>query len=122
MLLIEFEENITDGKNILKYRNIEEDFWYYLYIVSIVSFILPIYIFLNVLLKILDLNTTTSKILFFIYVLINIWGFINFANINCINDNFTEIIYIYQIVQSILHLIFLFFFIIKKIYNNYYEV
>ena len=32
MLLIEFEENITDGKNILKYRNIEEDFWYYLYI------------------------------------------------------------------------------------------
>ena len=32
MLLIEFEENITDGLNILKYRDIDDDQWYYLYI------------------------------------------------------------------------------------------
>lgn len=32
MLLIEFEENITQGLNIVKYRNVEDDTWYYLYI------------------------------------------------------------------------------------------
>lgn len=32
MLLIEFEENITEGLNILKYRNVKDDNWYYLYI------------------------------------------------------------------------------------------
>ena len=32
MLLIEFEENITDGLNILKYRDIDDAQWYYLYI------------------------------------------------------------------------------------------
>ena len=32
MLLIEFEENITCGVNILKYRSIEDENWYYLYI------------------------------------------------------------------------------------------
>lgn len=32
MLLIEFEEHITDGLNILKYINVEHDNWYYLYI------------------------------------------------------------------------------------------
>ena len=32
MLLIEFSENIAYGVNILKYRNIEDDNWYYLYI------------------------------------------------------------------------------------------
>lgn len=32
MLLIEFEENVLSGPNILKYRNVEDDDWYYLYI------------------------------------------------------------------------------------------
>ena len=32
MLLIEFEHNLNYGLNILKYRNIEDDSWYYLYI------------------------------------------------------------------------------------------
>ena len=32
MLLIEFEEKLTHGLNILKYRNIEDENWYYLYI------------------------------------------------------------------------------------------
>ena len=32
MLLIEFEENITYGLNILKYRNVKDDNWYYLYV------------------------------------------------------------------------------------------
>ncbi len=32
MLLIEFEEHIIDGLNILKYRNVEDDNWYYMYI------------------------------------------------------------------------------------------
>ena len=32
MLLIEFEEHIIDGLNILKYRNVEHHNWYYLYI------------------------------------------------------------------------------------------
>lgn len=32
MLLIEFDENLTDQFNILKYRNIDDDIWYYLYI------------------------------------------------------------------------------------------
>lgn len=32
MLFIEFEENIIDGLNILRYRNIYDDNWYYLYI------------------------------------------------------------------------------------------
>jgi hypothetical protein len=32
MLLIEFEENLKYGLNILKYRNITDDNWYYLYI------------------------------------------------------------------------------------------
>lgn len=32
MLLIEFEENLIYGLNILKYRNVDDDNWYYLYI------------------------------------------------------------------------------------------
>lgn len=32
MLLIEFEENLKYGLNTLKYRNVEDDNWYYLYI------------------------------------------------------------------------------------------
>ena len=32
MLLIEFEENIIDGLNILKYRNVEDNNLYYIYI------------------------------------------------------------------------------------------
>lgn len=32
MLLLEFEENIIYGLNIVKYRNIEDENWYYLYI------------------------------------------------------------------------------------------
>ena len=32
MILIEFEENITDDLNILKYRNVQDEFWNYLYI------------------------------------------------------------------------------------------
>lgn len=32
MLLIEFDENLKYGFNILKYRNVENDNWYYLYI------------------------------------------------------------------------------------------
>jgi hypothetical protein len=32
MLLIEFEHNLNYGLNILKYRNVEDDSWYYLYI------------------------------------------------------------------------------------------
>ena len=32
MLLIEFKENIKYGLNLLKYRNIEDENWYYLYI------------------------------------------------------------------------------------------
>jgi hypothetical protein len=33
MLLIEFETNLKNGVNILKYRNVENDVnWYYLYI------------------------------------------------------------------------------------------
>lgn len=31
MLLIEFEENLKYGLNIVKYRNVEDDNWYYLY-------------------------------------------------------------------------------------------
>ncbi len=30
MLLIEFEENIIDRLNILKYRNVDDDNWYYI--------------------------------------------------------------------------------------------
>lgn len=30
MLLIEFNENLSDDLNILRYRNIEENKWYYL--------------------------------------------------------------------------------------------
>jgi hypothetical protein len=32
MLFIEFQTNIISGVNILKYRNINDDVWYYLYI------------------------------------------------------------------------------------------
>ena len=32
MLFIEFQTNINSGINILKYRNINDDIWYYLYI------------------------------------------------------------------------------------------
>jgi hypothetical protein len=32
MLFIEFQTNINDGINILKYRTINDDSWYYLYI------------------------------------------------------------------------------------------
>jgi hypothetical protein len=32
MLFIEFETNLKSGLNILKYRNINDDTWYYLYI------------------------------------------------------------------------------------------
>ena len=32
MLFIEFEINLNSGLNILKYRNINDDIWYYLYI------------------------------------------------------------------------------------------
>ena len=32
MLFIEFQTNINYGINILKYRNINDDIWYYLYI------------------------------------------------------------------------------------------
>lgn len=32
MLLIEFEYNLQYGLNILKYRNAQDDNWYYLYI------------------------------------------------------------------------------------------
>lgn len=32
MLLLEFNENLTDELNILKYRDIEDSNWYYLYI------------------------------------------------------------------------------------------
>lgn len=32
MLIIEFQINLNYGVNILKYRNIEDDIWYYLYI------------------------------------------------------------------------------------------
>lgn len=32
MLLIEFEEHLIDGLNILKYRNVEDNNWYYIYI------------------------------------------------------------------------------------------
>ena len=32
MLFIEFQKNLNDGLNILKYRNIHDDNWYYLYI------------------------------------------------------------------------------------------
>lgn len=32
MLFIEFQTNIHSGVNILKYRNINDDVWYYLYI------------------------------------------------------------------------------------------
>lgn len=32
MLFIEFQSNLNDGLNMLKYRNIENDIWYYLYI------------------------------------------------------------------------------------------
>ena len=32
MLLIEFEENQICGLNILKYRNVEDNMWHYLYI------------------------------------------------------------------------------------------
>jgi len=32
MLLIEFDYNLNYGLNILKYRNIDDDKWYYLYI------------------------------------------------------------------------------------------
>jgi hypothetical protein len=32
MLLIEFEQNLTDKLNLLKYRNVDDDNWYYLYI------------------------------------------------------------------------------------------
>ena len=31
MLLIEFEEHVIDGLNILKYRNVEDNNWYYIY-------------------------------------------------------------------------------------------
>lgn len=32
MLLIEFQINIICGLNLLKYKNIDEDIWYYLYV------------------------------------------------------------------------------------------
>ena len=32
MLFIEFQTNIKSGNNILKYRNVDDDIWYYLYI------------------------------------------------------------------------------------------
>jgi hypothetical protein len=32
MLFVEFELNIKSGLNILKYRNVNDDIWYYLYI------------------------------------------------------------------------------------------
>lgn len=32
MLFIEFQTNLNSGLNILKYRNIDDDTWYYLYI------------------------------------------------------------------------------------------
>ena len=32
MLLIEFDYNFKYGLNIIKYRNVEDDKWYYLYI------------------------------------------------------------------------------------------
>ena len=32
MLFIEFQTNLNSGLNILKYRNIDDDSWYYLYI------------------------------------------------------------------------------------------
>ena len=32
MLFIEFDTNIKNGLNILKYRNIDDNIWYYLYI------------------------------------------------------------------------------------------
>jgi hypothetical protein len=32
MLFIEFQTNINSGINILKYRNINDDIWHYLYI------------------------------------------------------------------------------------------
>jgi hypothetical protein len=32
MIIIEFENNITYGLNILKYRDINDDNWYYVYI------------------------------------------------------------------------------------------
>ena len=32
MLFIEFQTNINSGINIVKYRNINDDIWYYLYI------------------------------------------------------------------------------------------
>jgi hypothetical protein len=32
MLLIEFQINLNSGLNILRYRNIDDDIWYYLYI------------------------------------------------------------------------------------------
>lgn len=32
MLLIEFEEHMIDGSNILKYRNVNENDWHYLYV------------------------------------------------------------------------------------------
>ena len=32
MLFIEFETKLNSGLNILKYRNINDDIWYYLYI------------------------------------------------------------------------------------------
>jgi len=32
MLFIEFQTNLNYGLNFLKYRNIDDDIWYYLYI------------------------------------------------------------------------------------------
>jgi hypothetical protein len=32
MLLIEFDTNLNYGENILKYKNINDDYWHYLYI------------------------------------------------------------------------------------------
>lgn len=32
MILIEFDKYFTDGLNIIKYRSIDDDSWYYMYI------------------------------------------------------------------------------------------
>jgi len=32
MLLIEFQTNLSSGFNVLKYRNVDDDNWYYLHI------------------------------------------------------------------------------------------
>ena len=32
MLFIEFQPTLHDGLNLLKYRNIDDDIWYYMYI------------------------------------------------------------------------------------------